>query len=106
MTSDDDPFGRRDRTIIHPNRGGRRPEPPPAAPASLPRRDIGAEASPALRVARRFDPRPAFAAQTFWWTIGGQDFAPMALALRGLPRPHRFADFLTGAFRVAAVEGA
>ena len=68
-------------------------------------RDIGAQPSLAFRAARRFDPRLAFAAQTFWWTIGGEDFAPLALALRGLPRPARFADFLTGAFRAEARDG-
>ncbi len=104
MTSDDDPFGRRERTTIHPDPGGRRPERRPAAPASSPRRDICAVTSLAFRIARRFDPRLVLAAQTFSWTIGGEDFAPMALASRGLPRPQRFADFRTGAFRVAAGE--
>ncbi len=32
MSNDDDPFGRRDRTIIRPNPGGRRPPPPPGGP--------------------------------------------------------------------------
>lgn len=32
MSETDDPFGRRDRTIIRPNPGGRRPTPPQAAP--------------------------------------------------------------------------
>ncbi len=34
MTNNDDPFGRRDRTIIRPNPGGRRP-PPPGAPGAI-----------------------------------------------------------------------
>ncbi len=33
MSDPDDPFGRRDRTIIRPNPGGRRPSPSPGAPA-------------------------------------------------------------------------
>ena len=38
MTDNDDPFGRRDRTIIRPNPGGRRPTPssPPNAPGGYP----------------------------------------------------------------------
>ncbi len=38
MTDNDDPFGRRDRTIIRPNPGGRRPAPPasPATPGGYP----------------------------------------------------------------------
>ena len=38
MTDSDDPFGRRDRTIIRPNPGGRRPAPssPPGAPGGSP----------------------------------------------------------------------
>ena len=36
MSNDDDPFGRRDRTIIRPNPGGRRPPPPPAARPAAP----------------------------------------------------------------------
>jgi len=35
MSSDDDPFGRSDRTIIRPNPGGRRP-PPPGGPSAPP----------------------------------------------------------------------
>ena len=34
MSNDDDPFGRRDRTIIRPNPAGRRPTPPPGAPGA------------------------------------------------------------------------
>ena len=38
MTDNDDPFGRRDRTIIRPNPGGRRPAPSaqPGAPGAYP----------------------------------------------------------------------
>ena len=35
MTNNDDPFGRRDRTIIRPNPGGRRPPLPPGAPGAI-----------------------------------------------------------------------
>lgn len=42
MTNDDDPFGRRDRTIIRPNPGGRRPAgPAPTPPAGSPVQPAG-----------------------------------------------------------------
>lgn len=47
----------------------------------------------ALRVA---DHRSVYAAATFWWTIGGEGYAPVALAARGMPEPALFADMLTG----------
>ena len=56
------------------------------------------EVSAAFRDARRVGCRRAFAAQSFWWTIGGEGFAPRALSCVGLPPPVRFEDFLTGAF--------
>ena len=54
--------------------------------------------SAAFYAARRFAHRRVFAAQSFWWTIGGEGFPPCALAYVGLPPPARFSDFLTGAF--------
>jgi type VI secretion system protein ImpM len=61
-------------------------------------RDMGDQVSLAFRAARRFDHRHAFAGDSYWWTIGGEGFPPLALALRGLPSSARFADFLTGVF--------
>jgi len=54
--------------------------------------------SAAFLSARRLGHRRAFASQSFWWTIGGEGFAPCALSYVGLPPPTRFSDFLTGAF--------
>ena len=70
-------------------------------------RAIDRSLSLAFRAARRFGHRRAFASQSFWWTIGGEGFAPLALSLVGLPAPERFADMLTGDFARAAagVEG-
>ena len=59
----------------------------------------------AFRAARRFGHRSAFAAQSFWWTIGGEGFSPMALSSSGMPAATRFADLLTGAFETGAAEG-
>jgi type VI secretion system protein ImpM len=70
-------------------------------------RYIDRQLSLAFRAARRFGHRRTFASQSFWWTIGGEGFAPIALSLVGLPAAARFADMLTGAFALAPanVEG-
>jgi type VI secretion system protein ImpM len=66
-------------------------------------RDFGEDLPLALRAARRFGHRQTFAGQTFWWTIGGEGFAPAALIETGLPAPERFAEMLTGSFDRSAV---
>lgn len=70
-------------------------------------RGVDRQVSLAFRAARRFGHRRAFAAQSFWWTIGGEGFAPLALSFVGLPAATRFADMLTGDFAgvPAAIEG-
>jgi type VI secretion system protein ImpM len=42
---------------------------------------------------------------SFWWTIGGEGFPPIALSVAGLPSAERFADMLTGAFGVSRTDG-
>nr|WP_247388440.1 MULTISPECIES: type VI secretion system-associated protein TagF [unclassified Bradyrhizobium] len=37
-----------------------------------------------------------YAAASFWWTTGGDDFPPMALCYRGLPDPFHYSTLLTG----------
>ncbi len=64
-------------------------------------RDIDRQISLAFLTARRFGHRRAFAAQTFWWTIGGEGFPPAALSYVGLPPAARFVEMLTGAFAEA-----
>lgn len=61
-------------------------------------RDFDRELSLAFRAARRFGHRRTFAAQSFWWTIGGEGFPPLALSVIGLPAATRFSDLLTGIF--------
>jgi type VI secretion system protein ImpM len=39
-----------------------------------------------------------YAAATFWWTIGGEDFDPIALSGSRMPDPFLFSDMLTGRF--------
>lgn len=61
-------------------------------------RDVGQDFNLAFRAARRFGHRGAFAAQSFWWTLGGEDYPPLALSVVGLPTAARFTDMLTGSF--------
>jgi len=39
-----------------------------------------------------------YAAATFWWTIGGEGFDPIALSGSRMPDPFLFSDMLTGRF--------
>jgi len=48
--------------------------------------------------ARLADHAAAYASSTYWWTAGGEDYAPIALAKRRMPEPHVFAGMLTGDF--------
>jgi type VI secretion system protein ImpM len=48
--------------------------------------------------ARMADHAAAYAASTFWWTVGGEGFPAMALARRRMPDPFVFAGMLTGDF--------
>jgi type VI secretion system protein ImpM len=59
---------------------------------------VDREISLAFLAARRFGHRRAFASQSFWWTIGGDEFPPIALSYVGLPPVVRFAGMLTGGF--------
>jgi type VI secretion system protein ImpM len=43
-----------------------------------------------------------YAAATFWWTLGGGDFQPLALCCRRMPDPYLFAKMLTGRIDSAA----
>ena len=64
-------------------------------------RGLDAQPGLAFRAARRFGHRSAFAGQSFWWTVGGEGFEALALAVVGLPPPTLFAAMLTGAFAKA-----
>jgi type VI secretion system protein ImpM len=68
-------------------------------------RGLDAQAGLAFRAARRFGHRSAFAGQSFWWTVGGEGFEALALAVVGMPPPTLFADMLTGAFAKAGADG-
>jgi type VI secretion system protein ImpM len=61
-------------------------------------RGVDRQISLAFLAARRFGHRRAFASQSFWWTIGGEGFPPVALSYVGLPPADRFVEMLTGAF--------
>jgi len=44
------------------------------------------------------------AAASFWWTAGGEDFPPLALASHGLPDPFHYSYLLTGKSPKQALE--
>ena len=48
--------------------------------------------------ARKADSANAAGAMSFWWTAGGSDYPPRAIAAPRLPQPHLFAAMLTGGF--------
>jgi type VI secretion system protein ImpM len=37
-----------------------------------------------------------YAAASFWWTVGGGEYPPLALCCRGMPDPFLFTNMLTG----------
>jgi type VI secretion system protein ImpM len=39
-----------------------------------------------------------YSAATFWWTIGGEGFQPLAMSGRRMPPPFQFTQMLTGRF--------
>jgi type VI secretion system protein ImpM len=47
---------------------------------------------------RQVDHKRIYAASTFWWTIGGEGFAPVAFCGKRMPDPFLFAAMLTGKF--------
>ena len=55
----------------------------------------GTDAATTLSALRRCNPE-VYAAASFWWTVGGGDFPPLALSCRGLPDPYRYSTLLTG----------
>ena len=55
----------------------------------------GADLATTLSALRAANP-VVYAAASFWWTVGGGDFPPLALSCRGLPDPYRYSTLLTG----------
>jgi type VI secretion system protein ImpM len=60
-----------------------------ASPADLPQK---------LASMRIEDHARSYGHQSVWWTLGGEDYPPLALVSRQLPSPHLFAGLLTGRF--------
>jgi type VI secretion system protein ImpM len=56
-----------------------------------------------FRSIRLRDHATIYAGSTFWWTIGGEGIAPVALSGKGMPDPFVFSAMLTGAFADAPV---
>ena len=47
---------------------------------------------------RRLDPGPVYAAMSYWWTVGGDEYPARALSSRRMPDPYIYARMLTGRF--------
>jgi type VI secretion system protein ImpM len=47
---------------------------------------------------RKQDRQKIYAGSTFWWTVGGNGFPPVALCGKHMPDPYVFSAMLTGAF--------
>jgi type VI secretion system protein ImpM len=82
---------------------------PVARPASAPQGDMVAVADGTLAAHATNDTLPdlfaslrtanfasIYSAASFWWTIGGNDYQPLALCCRRMPDPFLFASMLTG----------
>jgi type VI secretion system protein ImpK len=85
VSDSDDPFGRRDRTIIRPNPGGRRPVAPAAPPAQ------GGPPPPAPAPPLQARPAPG---------IGYPPPPPAATAARPQPGPAEWDTWMTGAEQI------
>ena len=60
---------------------------------------VCARALPDLFASLRLaDHASVYAGASFWWTIGGQDYPPLALSARHMPTPFQFTEMLTGRF--------
>ncbi|HLK81367.1 MAG TPA: type VI secretion system-associated protein TagF [Xanthobacteraceae bacterium] len=81
--------------------GGDGPQPLPQAlpQVLLPAR--GQSFSDVFSSIRLRDYAKIYAGSTFWWTIGGEGIAPIALSGKGMPDPFLFAAMLTGKFAAA-----
>ena len=52
---------------------------------------------------RARDHHEIYAGSTFWWTVGGDAFPPVALCRKRMPDPYVFSAMLTGAFATSSV---
>ena len=86
---------------------GALPSPSPGTPveAAIRARDgslvatgSGGDLAGALSGLRRQDHARLYASTTFWWTVGGEGFAPLAVMAHKLPDPYVFTGMLTGRF--------
>ena len=71
------------------------------APHTMPMR--GENFSELFNSMRLRDHAKIYAGSTFWWTIGGEGIAPVALSGKGMPDPFLFSAMLTGEFADAPV---
>ncbi|HVV94240.1 MAG TPA: type VI secretion system-associated protein TagF [Hyphomicrobiales bacterium] len=77
---------------------------PPEGTSRLPRGPMMSTAGGAagFAAARIADHARFYGAATYWWTIGGEGFAPALLAEHRMPDPYLFTAMLTGRFAPAS----
>jgi type VI secretion system protein ImpM len=76
---------------------------PPEQMTRLPDGSIALPTTPgdlpaALAEIRVEDYARAYAGSTYWWTLGGEEFAPLVLSGKHMPSPYVFTGMLTGRF--------
>ena len=60
---------------------------------------VNGRALPELFASLRLaDYADVYAGATFWWTIGGEGYQPLAMSGRRMPAPFQFTEMLTGRF--------
>lgn len=84
---------------LAPGSAGDRNDQEAFAQALLPAR--GQSFSEVFNSIRVRDYAKIYAGSTFWWTVGGEGIAAIALSGKGMPNPFLFAIMLTGEFAAA-----
>ena len=60
---------------------------------------VNQRALPELFASMRLaDHASVYAGASFWWTIGGEGYQPLAMSGRRMPQPFQFTEMLTGRF--------
>jgi type VI secretion system protein ImpM len=100
------PYQESQKVLAQTSAGDRngREELPQAVPQAVPQALLAARGqsfSEVFNSIRVRDYAKIYAGSTFWWTVGGEGIAPIALSGKGMPDPFLFATMLTGEFTAA-----
>jgi type VI secretion system protein ImpM len=66
------------------------------APGAVAARVEGSDFPAVFSALRAANHESTYAAASAWWTLGGEDFQPLALTCKGMPDPFLFANMLSG----------